>query len=83
MIGKLFDALKAGQELSNPAVWKNRQTAANLLVVVLSGLSYLASKIWGVTIPDEVVANFAEFIAFLLGLINIYFTYATSKKVGL
>lgn len=83
MFGLLFEAMKAGKELSNPATWKNRQTAFNLLVVVLTAVAYLSNLATGVTIPDDVVKAAAEIIAIVLGLVNAYLTTATSKKVGL
>lgn len=83
MIGKIFEAVQAGKELSNPEIWKNRQTTMNMLVVLLSGSAYLASLLGGVTVPQDVVTGAAEAIAIVLGLINAYLTTATSKKVGL
>jgi hypothetical protein len=83
MIVKIFDAMRAGRELSNPAAWKNRQTTINLLVVLLSAAAYLINILSGKAIPDEVVKGAAEVIAIILGLVNAYLTTATSKKVGL
>jgi hypothetical protein len=82
-IGKMLGALKAGEELSNPAGWKNRATTVNLLVVVLSAIAYLATWATGVPIPDDVIADAAQAIAITLGLVNAYLFNATSKKVGI
>jgi uncharacterized membrane protein len=81
-IGKILGALKAGEELADPAGWKNRATTANLLVVVLSAIAYLATMATGVQLPDDVIADVAQAVAITLGLVNAYIINATSKKVG-
>ena len=82
MIGKTLEALQAGKELKDPAVWKNRQTTFNLLVVLLSAAAYFGGLLGGVTIPQDVITGAAEVITIILGLVNAYFINATSKKVG-
>lgn len=69
--------LRAGRELKNAAAWKNAQALANFL----SLLAALAVAL-GVNLPvtDDVVYAVAGMIA---AAANIYFTYATSAKVGL
>ena len=80
---KLIEALQAGKELANPAGWKNRQTTMNLLVAVLS-LLLLALRIAGIDLQlsDDQLTGIAEAVAVILGLVNMFLTTATSKKVG-
>lgn len=69
--------LRAGRELKNAAAWKNVQALANFLSLLVA----LAVAL-GVNLPvtDDVVYAVAGMIA---AAANIYFTYATSPKVGL
>ena len=83
-IGKAIKALKAGQELSNAAGWKNRQTTANAIAAIISFLVVLAKHYWpDLGITDEDIVSLAGGLAVLLGMFNAYVTTATSRKVGL
>lgn len=79
----LIKALQAGKELADPATWKNRQVTVNLLVILLSAVAGLARLLGWVDISDAVLQEVAVIIATILGLVNVYLTLATSKKVGL
>jgi len=80
----IFEVLNAGKELKYSAGWKNKQITANLVVVVLGGLLWIL-RIGGFDLPvdDATLKEIAELVAGVLGLINVYLTIATSKKVGL
>jgi len=79
----LIKALQAGKELADPTTWKNRQVTINLLVILLSAIAALARLLGWVDISEEVLQDVAVIIATILGLVNVYLTLATSKKVGL
>ena len=83
MIEKVIEAIQAGKELQNPATWKNRQTTASLLLVLLGIGSIAAKAFFGVEIPDSLIKDAAEIGAIVLGGVNAYFINATSKKVGI
>jgi hypothetical protein len=78
----IMKALQAGEELKNPATWKNRQTTVSLLLVLLGLGSNIAKSFFNIDLPDSVIADIAEMLAIILGLANAYFVNATSKKVG-
>lgn len=84
IITQAWQALKAGEELTNSAVWKNRQATTNSLVAII-GLLITAAGCFGydIKVSDEDIAVIATSVAIVLGLCNSYFTTATSKKVGL
>ena len=79
-----LNALKAGEQLLDPATWKNRQVTANAILVLLLALVNVL-KIKGIEVPvsEEMFGAMSEGIAALIGVLNMYFTTATSKKIGL
>lgn len=81
---ELMNALKAGEELRDPALWKNRQLTLNAVTIVLATV-VAGLKMFNVNIPlsDDALKLLAEIIAAILGFANIILTTATSKKVGL
>jgi len=74
-----ISALRYGSSLADPAVHKNRQNLINALIGVLGATA--------VFIPIEVsadeVATIAGGIATVVGLLNVYFTVATTDKIGM
>jgi len=79
----MFKALQAGQELSDPKAWKDRQTTLNLCMVVLTGAVAGLRIIWpNFPIADDQLIDYATIAATILALVNGYLTTATSKKVG-
>lgn len=81
---ELMNALKAGQQLRDPALWKNRQLTLNAVTILLAAvIAVLRLAGVDVIISDEALQLLAEIIAGILGLINIILTTATTKKVGL
>lgn len=80
---KLLQALQAGQEIRDPAVWKNRQLTMNLVAAILAGVAVLCKLVLGFDVPEETLQSITEIVTIVLGLVNGYLTIATSKKVGL
>lgn len=80
-IWSLITALQAGRELGNVETWKNVQAATSALVAVLSALAiFLPPELR----PDEVqIGALAAGVATAGGLVGVYLTYATSRRVGL
>jgi len=77
----IITALQAGRELGNVERWKNVQAVTAALVALLSALSaFLPPELR----PDDAqVASLAGGAATLGSLLVVYWTYATSKRVGL
>jgi len=76
----LFKAVRAGEELSNPAGWKNVQATTIAVAVLLDLLRrYLLPEL---ELPQELVDEVVGIIVKALGAISFYLVYATSKKVG-
>lgn len=81
MITELYAALKAGQELQNPAKWKKGQELTNLVGAVLAGIiTLLRWKFPDIFIPDGFTEYAAEVIGTMLVMINLYLTRATTTK---
>lgn len=80
---KAFEALKAGEELSNPKTVKTVTVVANLLVPIIVFLVALV-RIWypDLLISDEAIMQIAIGIGTVLGIFNGWSTVATSKKIG-
>jgi hypothetical protein len=88
MLSKLKAALKVlqrGQEVADPATWKNRQlgvTAVTALLVAIAAASSAFGVDLGVT--DAQIESAVIGGASVVGLVfNVWATLATSKKVGL
>lgn len=87
-MGKLaaaFAALRYGSSLTDPAIWKQRQTRLNALVGLLGALVVLLPVVGvKIEVTSEDVLAIAGGIAAVVGLfVNPYLTTATSDKVGL
>ena len=73
-----FTALKAGEQLSQPGTWKNRQMLMNALLVVIGGVLELSD----IQYDGRDVEGLAYILSTVGFALNNYFTAATSKKVG-
>lgn len=81
MLLDLLKALKMGEELKNPAAWKNAQILTNLVGGLLALiLKYLPLEY---QLPDDLMSLFVSAIVGVVLAVNSYITYASSKKVGL
>jgi hypothetical protein len=87
MLGKIKAALRvlrAGEEVANPAAWKNAQIGVNVLTALLVALAAAAAE-FGVDLQlTEAQLESAAYGVFaLLGVYNAIVTAATTKKTGL
>lgn len=80
----LLNALRKGAMLQNPALWKNVQAGTNALAVFLLAL-VSAIEAFGVDvqISDDTAHALAGGVVAAVGVLNAYWTFATSEKVGL
>jgi len=73
-----LDAFKAGKILANAAGWKDVQIATNYLVVIINVLLAFAKMFFDIPeVPQDKVAMISGGIA---AIVNIFLTYATTKK---
>jgi len=75
---KIFDVLKIGNSLSDPSWWKKVQSFINLI----SGTAPLIIITVPITKNLLTVDNILALSSSVAAL-NVYFTVATSKKIGL
>ena len=81
LLNKLFaaaNAIKAGESLKDPATWKNRQMLMNVLLVIIGTIPQFID----VELSDADINSISYGLAALAGVVNTYFTAATSDKVG-
>lgn len=82
ILDKLFaaaNAVKAGESLKNPAAWKNRQMLMNAFLIIIGTIPQFVN----VELSDADINSISFGLATLAGVLNTYFTSATSVKVGL
>ena len=77
MLNKFLDPLKHGQCLHDPAFWKKLQTMVNLGISILPVIAVFIPAL-----QQYVTAELLAKVYVALGAMNIYFTTATSEKVG-
>jgi hypothetical protein len=73
-----FNALKAGESLEKPEVWKSRQMLGNALTTLLVFIVVLIPAKYGIT--AEMVPGIVSGIVAFAGVANMYFTKATTTK---
>lgn len=77
-------AMKAGEEISNPATWKENQNTINSISVILAGIvAVVRIKYPDLMIPDEYLLIIAGAAASVLAAINRIMTAITTKKIGI
>lgn len=84
MLAEFTNALKAGEEISNPTVWKDRQKLVSNIIVIV-GFVIVLLPMFGINVKissDEIV-QISGAIASIVGIANSYLVIATSKKMGL
>jgi len=74
----ILSALKAGQSLANPGGWKQVQNWINLSAGVAGVAATFVPGLGAVLTPDVIEAAVG-----ILGAVNVYFTTATTDKIGL
>lgn len=78
-----LDVLRKGQEVANPATWKNVQAGVNSVSALLLLLVNFAPEQYKPLIQSVVNQDMLNSLAgIVLGFYNAYVTWATSKKVG-
>jgi hypothetical protein len=83
MISEIINAVKAGNELKDPAKWKKGQMLTNTIGAVVAGAIVLIKwKFPELPIPDGLQGNLVEIICGVLVAVNLYLIPATSKKIG-
>lgn len=81
ILNKLFaaaNAVKAGESLKNPAAWKNRQMLMNAFLIIIGTIPQFVN----IELSDADINSISYGLAALAGVLNTYFTAATSDKVG-
>ena len=80
----IFNALKAGEELKNSALWKDKQKTASAIVVVLGALAVILPHVGvHITISQDDIIAIGGGIAAFLSIINGIITVATTKKISI
>ena len=83
LIGPVLAALKAGQELRDPASWKKGQNLINACAAIIAALVAVVRYHWPeVMVSDEQILEWAGIGAAILAAVNGYLTTATSQKIG-
>lgn len=78
-LGNIFGALKAGESLAHSETWKNVQVATNALMILITCAMVFLPQL-GLT--EDTAQSLAAAIAIIGGIVNGYFTVATTKKIG-
>lgn len=77
----IFGVLRFGEQLSNPATWKNASAATMVVTAVLWALVNVF-KVF--QLPFDVTPEQVDQAAVVIvTVVGLYFNYATSAKVGL
>lgn len=83
-MGKLWavvEALYYGKSLGNPETWKNVQTGTNAVLIILAVIPEFVPEL---QFSDAQMHTIAQAIMIIGGgVVNAYFTTATSDKVGI
>lgn len=83
-LSAILTALKTGEELKDPAKWKNVQNTANTVGIVLASSAVVLKYQWPeFMISDEQLIALSAVVANILFIINRYLTTATTKKIGI
>lgn len=78
-----FELFKRGKELTNAAVWKNRQIAGNAIIGLLSaGLVIGGGFGVDINVDQQTINAAGAGIAAIVGIVNAIITAISSKKVG-
>lgn len=75
---RIFTSVLKGNQLANPALWKWVQQAVNSLIVAAPFLASIFPA-YGVFLEE----GFLLKVVAILGTLSVYFTTATTNKIGL
>jgi hypothetical protein len=73
-----YEVLQAKKSLADPAKWKTRQVTSTMLVAAVWSITRLFG--WEMPIDEDTLDGIAVGI---ISIVNVYFTYATTDKIGL
>ena len=77
----LLDLFRKGNAVADPALWKNRQIKATLLLPTFGALIAVL-RAFGLEVPlDD--TQITQLVTGLVVLLNLLLTYSTTDKVGL
>lgn len=81
IIAAAINVFKVGKVVAKPEAWKKGQVHANQIVLLLTGVIYVAKAFgWDARMDDETI----DFIAAgLFALVNWLFTVVSTDKVGI
>ena len=74
---KIFNVLKLGNSISNPSFWKKLQSFINVLAGTAPLIIIVIPSTRNLFTQDNILALGSSVAA-----LNVYFTTATSEKVG-
>jgi hypothetical protein len=78
-----FELFQRGKELTNAAVWKNRQIASNAVAGLLSAGMVIGGGFgMDINIDQQTINVAGAGIVAIVGIANAILTAITSKKVG-
>jgi hypothetical protein len=84
IITDVINVLKTGQELKDPAKWKNRHwlaTTVGLFVTAAMGL--IKWKFPDLPITEETISDIQEFVFYGLSIAGVYIIPASTTKIGI
>lgn len=76
----LFDVLRKGESVADPATWKNRAAVAMAVSGIIVAASHAFPQLAQYGIDQSTADGIGATVAFLAGVFGIY---GTSEKVGL
>jgi hypothetical protein len=81
---KFFELFKEGKEVADPATWKNRTIATNVVLALIGTVLGLAKAFgYPLSLDDDTIQNLAAGIVAAVGVVNAVMHVITSTKVGL
>lgn len=84
LLGDFLSAFRAGKELANATIWKNRTLAGNALVALFSALLAIAAGFgYRIDADRETLEALAAGVAAAVAVINSIMHVVTSARVGL
>ena len=78
----MWQATKAGEQLANPAIWKQRQDLGNVLFTLATVLAAVLAH-WHIVLSPDDLHSIVGCVVTCVMLWNKYFIAATSKTVAI
>jgi hypothetical protein len=82
-IKSFFELFKEGKEVANPATWKNRTIATNVMLAFI-GTSLGLAKAFGypLNLDNDTIQNLAAGVVAVVATVNAIMHVVTSARVG-